>query len=75
MQKEAEKCDAAIALEKCRQQLVARRYDEAVAELQHNASYRSRKLKLVVYLLAHDAAVSASMYLRTRDNGQRGLAS
>ena len=72
MQKEAEKCDAAIALEKCKQQLVARRYDEAVTELQRaNASYRSRKLKLVVYLMRTMPQLVRHMYLRTRDNGQR----
>lgn len=72
MLKEAEKCDAAIALEKCKQQLVARRYDEAVTELQRaNASYRSRKLQLVLYLMRAMPRLVRHMYLRTRDNGQR----
>lgn len=72
MQKEAEKCDAAIALEKCKQQLVARHYDEAVTQLQRaNAWYRSRKLQLVLYLMRAMPQLVRHMYLRTRDNGQR----
>jgi hypothetical protein len=71
MEKEAEKCDAAIALEKCKQQLVARRYDAAVTELQRaNASYRSRKLKLVLYLMRTMPRLVRHMYLRTRNTGQ-----
>jgi hypothetical protein len=72
MQKEAEKCDAAIALEKCKQQLVARRYDEAVTELKRaNAAYRSRKLQLVLYLMRAMPQLVRHMYLLTRGNGQR----
>jgi glycosyltransferase involved in cell wall biosynthesis len=72
MQKEAEKCDAAIALENCKQQLVARRYREAATELQRaNAWYRSRKLQLVLYLMRAMPQLVRHMYLRTRDNGQR----
>lgn len=70
MQKEAEKCDAAMALEKCKQQLVARRYDEAVTELQRaNKLYRSPKLQLVLYLMRAMPQLVRRMYLRTRDNG------
>jgi hypothetical protein len=72
MQNEIEKCDAAMALEKCKQQLVARRYDEAVTELERaNASYRSRKLQLVLYLMRAMPQVVRQMYLRMRDNGTR----
>jgi glycosyltransferase involved in cell wall biosynthesis len=71
MEKEAEKCDAAIALERCKQQLVARRYDEAVNELKRaNASYHSRKLQLVLYLMRAMPRVVRHMYMRTRNNGQ-----
>lgn len=72
MQREVEKCDAAMALEKCKQQLVARHYDEAVSELQRaNASYRSRKLQLVLYLMRTMPQLVRQMYLRTRGNGHR----
>lgn len=72
MQNEVEKCDAAMALEKCKQQLVARRYDEAVTELERaNASYRSRKLQLVLYLMRAMPQVVRKMYLKMRDNGTR----
>lgn len=70
IQKEAEKCDAAMALEKCKQQLVAKHYDEAVVELERaNASYRSRKLQLVLYLMRTMPQVVRHVYLRTRVNG------
>lgn len=72
MENEVEKCDAAMALEKCKQQLVARRYDEAVTELERaNASYRSRKLQLVLYLMRAMPQVVRQMYLKMRDNGTR----
>ena len=72
MQRELEKCEAAVALEKCKQQLVARRYDDAVAELERaNASYRSRKLQLVLYLMRTMPQLVRQMYLRTRGNGAR----
>ena len=72
MQREVEKCDAAMALEKCKQQLVARRYDEAVTELERaNASYRSPKLQLVLYLMRTMPNLVRQMYLRTRANGHR----
>ncbi len=67
MQREAEKCDAAVALEKCKQQLVARRYEEAVAELQRaNASYRSFKLQLVLFLLRTFPQLVRHLYLKTK---------
>ena len=67
MQREVEKCDAAVALAKCKQQLVARRYKEAVAELQRaNKSYRSRKLQLVLYLLRTVPQLVRHLYLRQR---------
>jgi hypothetical protein len=67
MQWEVEKCDAAVALAKCKQQLVARRYEEAVAELQRaNKSYRSRKLKLVLYLLRTVPQLVRHLYLKQR---------
>ena len=70
MQREVEKCDAAVALEKCKQQLVARRYGEAVAELQRaNASYRSRKLQLVLYLMRTMPGMVRHMYLKHKHNG------
>ena len=72
MQRELEKCDAAVALEKCKQQLVARRYDDAVSELERaNASYRSRKLQVVLYLMRTMPRLVRQMYLRTRGNGHR----
>lgn len=72
MQRELEKCEAAVALEKCKQQLVARRYDDAVAELERaNAAYRSRKLQLVLYLMRTMPQLVRQMYLRTRGNGAR----
>ena len=72
MQREAEKSDAAMALEKCKQQLVAKRYDEAVVELKRaNALYRSRKLQLVLYLMRTMPQLVRHIYLRTRANGHR----
>lgn len=72
MQTEAEKCDAAMALEKCKQQLVAGRYDEAVTELERaNASYRSPKLQLVLYCMRTMPNLVRKIYLRTRGNGHR----
>ena len=72
MLKELEMCDAAVALEKCKQQLVARRYEEAVTELERaNASYRSRKLQLVLYLIRTMPRFVRHMYLKTRRNGRR----
>ena len=68
MEREVEKCNAAIALEKCKQQLVARRYEEAVVELQRaNTSFRSLKLKLVLYLMHTVPQLVRHMYLRQRD--------
>ena len=65
MQKEVEKCDAAMALQKCKQELVARRYDEAVVELRRaNAAYRSRKLQLVLYLMRTMPRLVRQMYLK-----------
>ena len=69
MQREAEKCDAAIALEKCKQHLVARHYDEAATWLQRaNESYRSRKLQLVLYVMRAMPQLVRHVYLRTRVN-------
>ena len=68
VERELEKCDAAIALEKGKQQLVAGRYEEAVVELERaNASYRSRKLQLVLYLMHAVPQLVRHMYLRHRD--------
>lgn len=68
MERELEKCHAAIALEKSKQQLVARRYREAVVELERaNAAYRSRKLKLVLYLMHTVPQLVRHIYLRQRD--------
>lgn len=68
MERELEKCNAAIALERCKQQLVARRYEEAVVELERaNAAYRSRKLQLVLYLIQTVPRLVRHMYLRQRD--------
>lgn len=70
MQKEVEKCDAAMALEKCKQDLVARRYDDAVIELRRaNAAYRSRKLQLVLYLMRAMPRLVRHMYLKQQNNG------
>lgn len=70
MEREAEKCDAAMALEKCKQELVARRYNEAVAELQRaNEAYRSRKLKVVLYFMRTMPRLVRHMYLKQRSNG------
>ncbi len=68
MERELAKCNAAIALEKCKQQLVARHYEEAVVELERaNAAYRSRKLQLVVYLIQTFPRLVRHMYLRQKD--------
>jgi hypothetical protein len=77
MQREAEKCDAAMALEKCKQQLIARCYNEAVVELERaNAGYQSRKLKLVLYFMRTMPQLVRQVYLRTRgDNGHHRLLS
>ncbi len=70
MQKEVEKCDAAMALEKCKQDLVARRYDDAVRELRRaNAAYRSRKLQVVLYLMRTMPRLVRHMYLKQQNNG------
>jgi len=70
MQKEIEKCDAAMALEKCKQQLVAKHYKEAVAELKRaNHAYRSRKLQLVLYLMRMVPGLVRRIYLRQQNNG------
>ncbi|HKY42109.1 MAG TPA: glycosyltransferase family A protein [Pyrinomonadaceae bacterium] len=73
MQKEIEKCDAAAALYKCKQQLVAKRYQEAVAELRRaNAAYRSRKLQVVLYLMRTMPRLVRHLYLRQQNNGTPG---
>lgn len=70
MQKEVEKCDAAMALEKCKQDLVARRYDDAVAELRRaNKSYRSPKLQIVLYLMRTMPRLVRHMYLKQQGTG------
>jgi len=69
MERELEKCNAEIALEKCKQQLVARRYEEAVIELERaNAAYRSRKLQLLLYLMNTVPQFVRHLYLRQRDS-------
>ena len=70
MQREVEKCDAAMALQKCKQDLVARRYDDAVNELRRaNAAYRSRKLQVVLYLMRTMPRLVRHMYLKQQNNG------
>ena len=70
MQNEVEKCDAAMALEKCKQDLVARRYDDAVMELRRaNAAYRSRKLQVVLYLMRTMPRLVRHLYLKQQNNG------
>jgi glycosyltransferase involved in cell wall biosynthesis len=72
MQREVEKCDAAMALEKAKQHLVARQYEEAIAELQRaNASHRSVKLQLVIYLLRTLPRLVRYLYLKTKVNEAR----
>lgn len=67
MHDEMEKCYAAIALEKCKQEIVNERYQEAVVELQRaNASYRSPKLQLVLYLLRTVPRLVRRVYLKQR---------
>ena len=67
MQREVEKCEGAVALEKCKQQLVARRYEEAVAQLRlANASFRSFKLQFVLYLLQTFPQLARHLYLKTK---------
>ena len=67
MERELEKCNAAIALEKCKRLLVARRYEEAVVELERaNAAYRSRKLQLGRYLIQTVPQLVRRMYLRDK---------
>jgi GT2 family glycosyltransferase len=69
MQREAEKCDAAVALEKCKRHLVARRYDEAISELKlANAACPSFKLQLVLYLLRTVPDLVRHLYLKTKVN-------
>jgi glycosyltransferase involved in cell wall biosynthesis len=68
IERELEKCDAAIALQKCKQQLVARRYEEAVVELERaNAAFRSRKLQLLLFLMQTVPQLVRHMYLRQRN--------
>lgn len=68
IERELEKCDAAIALQKCKQQLVARRYEEAVVELERaNAAFRSRKLQLLLYLMQTVPQLVRHVYLRQRN--------
>ena len=72
MEKEIEKCEAAVALEKSKQQLAAGRYEEAVVELKRaNASYQSRKLQLVLYLMRTTPGLVRHMYLKQRTKGSR----
>jgi glycosyltransferase involved in cell wall biosynthesis len=72
MEKEVEKCEAAMALEKSKQQLAAGRYEEAVMELKRaNASYQSRKLQLVLYLMRTTPRLVRHMYLKQRVKGSR----
>lgn len=67
MQREVEKCEAAVALEKCKQLLVARRYEEAVAQLRlANPSFRRFKLQLVLYLLQTFPRLVRHLYLKTK---------
>jgi glycosyltransferase involved in cell wall biosynthesis len=76
MQREVEKCDAAVSLEKCKQQLVAGRYDQAVVELQRaNAAYRSPKLQVVLYLMRTMPRVVRHMYLKQKNNNRTRMAS
>jgi glycosyltransferase involved in cell wall biosynthesis len=68
VEREAKKCEAAIALEKGKQQLVARRYEEAVVELERAYTvFRSRKLQVVIYLMQTVPQLVRHMYLRQRD--------
>jgi glycosyltransferase involved in cell wall biosynthesis len=72
MQMEVEKCEAAVALEKSKQQLVARRYEEAIVELRRaNESYHSRKLQLVSYLIRTTPRLARHLYLRQKTKGSR----
>ena len=72
MQMEVEKCEAAMALEKSKQQLMAGQYDEAMVELRRaNAAYRSRKLQLVLYLMRTTPRLVRHMYLKQRNKGSR----
>jgi glycosyltransferase involved in cell wall biosynthesis len=70
MAREVQKAEAAVALEKCKKELVARRYNEAVAELRRaNAAYRSRKLQVVLYLMRTMPRFVRHMYLKQKNNG------
>ena len=70
MEKEIEKCDAAVALEQCKKQLVARRYKEAIAELERaNVAYKSRKLQLVLYLMRTMPGLVRHIYLKKQSSG------
>ncbi len=66
MQVQIEKCNASIALEKCKKNLVARDYQAAHDELQRaNATYRSSKLQLTLFVL-QTAPRTRQVFLREK---------
>jgi len=72
MEFEIEKCFAAIALETCKQELVKGRYKQAISELERaNASYRSKKLKLVLYVLRTVPQLARKLYIKQKFNEVR----
>jgi glycosyltransferase involved in cell wall biosynthesis len=72
METEIEKCEAAIALERCKQALVSQRYKQAAIELElANRSYRSRKLKLLLYVLRAVPQLVRRIYVKQRLNEAR----
>lgn len=72
MQLQIEKCNASIALEKCKQKLVAREYQAAYEELQRaNAMYRSTKLQITLFLLQTAPRLVRYFYVRKTEQRPR----
>jgi GT2 family glycosyltransferase len=72
MQHQIEKCNASIALEKCKKMLVAREYEAACNELQRaNAMYRSSKLQFTLFVLQTAPRVVRYFYVRKQNNNNR----
>lgn len=74
MEVQIERCNASIALEKCKKKLVARDYRGARDELQRaNATYRSPKLQFTLFVLQTAPRVVRYFYVRKQNNNNRAL--
>lgn len=74
MQIQIEKCNASIALEKCKKKLVAREYQAACDELQRaNATYRSSKLQFTLFVLQTAPRVVRYFYVRKQNHHNRAI--